>query len=245
MDAFGRPSRSSTASTMPGVASVDSSSGSASLPVYTRMTSQSIVPASSGSRSRSPKTQRVPSTSSHNPETTQEKPTANTRHAAASEELRAQKAHRCGRNGRPSPEDGEQWLSEKMPHRLGTQSHRSRIESSYATHEGSSPTSIARSQYPPRLSHDNDGRLRCMPCLDSLPPKARLWLSFGAWIATSVGFLLAIAFWKTEVFTALDNLSHWLVEEGYTGYAYMFGLIVLTTIRKFVFYLLSKISVPN
>jgi len=66
-----------------------------------------------------------------------------------------------------------------------------------------------------------------------LPPKVRLWLSFGAWIATTIGVLLAIAFWKTEVFTALDNLSLWLVDEEFNGYLIMFSLIVLTTIRTY------------
>lgn len=64
-----------------------------------------------------------------------------------------------------------------------------------------------------------------------LPPKVRLWLSFGAWIATTVGVFVAVAFWRTEVFTGLDNLSLWLVKEGFKGHLIMFSLIVLTTVR--------------
>lgn len=66
----------------------------------------------------------------------------------------------------------------------------------------------------------------------NLSPRARVWLSFGAWGATSIGFILAIAFWKKEVFTGLDNLSHWLATGGYKGYAIIFFLIFVTTIRE-------------
>jgi hypothetical protein len=122
-----------------------------------------------------------------------------------------------------------EWLSEKDPYGQATQiSH-----ASPRSPCGRTPTtSLSRSYYPPTASRD-EATSPC-DCFNSLPPKVKLWLSFGAWIATSVGFLLAVAFWKTEVFTGLDNLSGWLVEEGYTGYAYMFALIVLTTIRKYL-----------
>ena len=59
-----------------------------------------------------------------------------------------------------------------------------------------------------------------------------MWFSFGTWGATSIGFILAIAFWKKEVFTGLDNLSHWLATGGFKGYAIIFFLIFVTTIRK-------------
>lgn len=126
--------------------------------------------------------------------------------------------------------EGE-WLSEKDPRGQATQTHRSISHASPRSACRTSATSISRSHYPPTSSRDET--TSSCDCFNSLPPKVKLWLSFGAWIATSIGFLLAVAFWKREVFTALDNLSGWLVEEGYTGYAYMFALIVLTTIRKY------------
>jgi len=46
---------------------------------------------------------------------------------------------------------------------------------------------------------------------------------------TSLGFVVAIAFWKTEVFQGLDELSHWLRIDEQFGYAVMFALIFLTT----------------
>jgi hypothetical protein len=128
-------------------------------------------------------------------------------------------------------------LSEKAPYVHATQTHPSlsyeqqhNIRGSSRGRSGSASLA-ARPHYPPTSSHGDEAS-GCA-CFTSLPPKVRLWLSFGAWIATSIGFIIAIAFYKTEVFTALDNLSLWLVNEGYNGYAYMFGLIVLTTIRKY------------
>lgn len=95
----------------------------------------------------------------------------------------------------------------------------------------------ARARYPPPPTASRDGEEDAeiggiYGLFLRLPPKVRLWLSFGAWIATTVGVFLAVAFWRTEVFTGLDNLSLWLVKEGFTGYLIMFSLIVLTTVRK-------------
>jgi len=88
-------------------------------------------------------------------------------------------------------------------------------------------------RYPPQ-SHEPCEDSGCLSCgwFSNLSPRARLWLSFGAWGATSIGFILAIAFWKKEVFTGLDNLSHWLATEGYKGYTIIFFLIFVTTIRE-------------
>lgn len=46
---------------------------------------------------------------------------------------------------------------------------------------------------------------------------------------SSLGFLAAITFWKTEVFQGLDDLSHRLQADPTTGYAVMFLLIFITT----------------
>lgn len=87
--------------------------------------------------------------------------------------------------------------------------------------------------YPPQ-SREPCEDSGCLSCgwFSNLSPRARLWLSFGAWGATSIGFILAIAFWKKDVFTGLDNLSHWLAAQGFNGYAIIFFLIFVTTIRK-------------
>ena len=109
------------------------------------------------------------------------------------------------------------------------------ITRSTCCHSGTlrSPTPI---HYPPQ-SREPCEDSGCLGCgwFSNLSPRARLWLSFGAWGATSIGFILAIAFWKKEVFTGLDNLSHWLATGGFKGYAIIFFLIFVTTIREWRF----------
>ncbi|KAL5508350.1 hypothetical protein ACEPAH_5969 [Sanghuangporus vaninii] len=60
--------------------------------------------------------------------------------------------------------------------------------------------------------------------------RIRPWLPFIAYGLTIVGFALAIAFWKEEVFGALDELAQWLRSKEETGYAVMFFMIFLTCI---------------
>ena len=105
------------------------------------------------------------------------------------------------------------------------------------------PTPI---HYPPQ-SREPCEDSGCLGCgrLSNLSPRARLWLSFGAWGATSIGFILAIAFWKKEVFTGLDNLSHWLATGGFKGYAIIFLLILVTTIREWRFLIAMKLGPPS
>ncbi|KAF8528905.1 hypothetical protein BU17DRAFT_73159 [Hysterangium stoloniferum] len=69
-----------------------------------------------------------------------------------------------------------------------------------------------------------------------IPDRLKPWLGIGSWVITSIGFLLAIAFWKKEVFTGLDQLSHYLQSLGDTGYAILFCLIFITTIPPFPLY---------
>lgn len=57
----------------------------------------------------------------------------------------------------------------------------------------------------------------------------RPWLPVLAYISTSLGFVIAIAFWKTHVFQALDNLSSWLKADKNFGYGVLFFLIFITT----------------
>ncbi|KAF8558991.1 hypothetical protein OG21DRAFT_1398453, partial [Imleria badia] len=67
------------------------------------------------------------------------------------------------------------------------------------------------------------------------PRGLRIWNLFKKWspvlayAATSLGFVLAIAFWKTQVFDGLDQLSHWLRNDEYFGFAVLFCLIFITT----------------
>ena len=74
------------------------------------------------------------------------------------------------------------------------------------------------------------------------------WIPLILYGMTSFGFLVAVAFWKNEVFeseslnepdrlklnmwTGLDELSHWLRADEQFGYAALFLLIFLTTIRE-------------
>ena len=80
------------------------------------------------------------------------------------------------------------------------------------------------------------------------------WIPVILYAMTSLGFLLAIAFWKAEVFQGtsprgaaletgspcdagclgLDQLSQWLKSDEELGYAVIFSLIFLTTIREYL-----------
>lgn len=66
-------------------------------------------------------------------------------------------------------------------------------------------------------------------CGQSVSPRLKTWIPLGAWIATSVAFLVAIGWYKEEVFLGLEKLSDWIRTEGYEGQAILFFLIFLTT----------------
>ncbi|EKM59688.1 uncharacterized protein PHACADRAFT_250345 [Phanerochaete carnosa HHB-10118-sp] len=55
------------------------------------------------------------------------------------------------------------------------------------------------------------------------------WTPIILYAITTLGFLVAISFWKAEVFGGLDKLSRWLKSDEYIGYASIFILIFLTT----------------
>ncbi|KAF8341987.1 uncharacterized protein EI90DRAFT_2904003 [Cantharellus anzutake] len=63
----------------------------------------------------------------------------------------------------------------------------------------------------------------------SVPEWLKPWLPMCSWFATTIGFFIAIAFWRKEVFQGLDDLASYLKEEGYYGHMIMFFLILLTT----------------
>ncbi|OJA20883.1 hypothetical protein AZE42_00887 [Rhizopogon vesiculosus] len=113
-------------------------------------------------------------------------------------------------------------LSSRPPHRGSRPTHhfipmRASSSTSISTSSTSSTQSLAQSQRYVR------------------PRGLRIWNLFKQWLpilaygATSLGFVLAIAFWKTEVFDGLDQLSHWLRSDEHFGYAVLFCLIFITT----------------
>ncbi|KAJ7179831.1 hypothetical protein C8R43DRAFT_970642 [Mycena crocata] len=61
------------------------------------------------------------------------------------------------------------------------------------------------------------------------PNLLRPWLPLILYALTSLVFVVAIAFFKTQVFTLLDDLSVWLRTDEQFGYAVLFVLIFLTT----------------
>ncbi|KZT62372.1 hypothetical protein CALCODRAFT_410385, partial [Calocera cornea HHB12733] len=65
----------------------------------------------------------------------------------------------------------------------------------------------------------------------------RPWSLAALWVLTTLGFLVAIAFWKKEVFSAgLDNLAIWLRAQGFLGYFILYTLIFITTIPPLPMY---------
>ncbi|KAF9569495.1 hypothetical protein CPC08DRAFT_623513 [Agrocybe pediades] len=64
----------------------------------------------------------------------------------------------------------------------------------------------------------------------------RPWLPLIMYAISSLAFVVAIAFYKTELFTFLDDLSLWLRADEQYGHAVMFGLIFLTTIPPIPLY---------
>lgn len=63
----------------------------------------------------------------------------------------------------------------------------------------------------------------------SLFTRLQPWIPVILYVISSLGFVAAIAFWRTELFQGLDDLSHHLQEEGSYGYAVIFMLIWVTT----------------
>ncbi|WVQ75480.1 hypothetical protein IAR50_005105 [Cryptococcus sp. DSM 104548] len=62
--------------------------------------------------------------------------------------------------------------------------------------------------------------------------KAMMW----GWVATTIGFFLAIAFWRGELFRALDDLSHDLADRGIFGPLAFYLMIFITTIPPLPLY---------
>ncbi|KAK0453323.1 hypothetical protein EV421DRAFT_670736 [Armillaria borealis] len=62
------------------------------------------------------------------------------------------------------------------------------------------------------------------------------WVPIILYGITSLAFVFAIALYKTEVFSALDELSRWLQADEHYGHAVLFLLIFLTTIPPIPLY---------
>jgi len=62
------------------------------------------------------------------------------------------------------------------------------------------------------------------------------WAPLILYALTSALFILAIALWKDEVFTLLDELAHFLRADPHFGHALLFVLIFLTTIPPIPLY---------
>ena len=110
------------------------------------------------------------------------------------------------------------------------------------------PSPFSRSPSPLLIPSQLYTRPRALRISNLLKP----WIPLILYGMTSFGFLVAIAFWKNEVFQSelstvalmtsleltlwdnlgLDELSHWLRIDEQFGYAVLFALIFLTTFRK-------------
>ncbi|PSR73647.1 hypothetical protein PHLCEN_2v10566 [Hermanssonia centrifuga] len=99
--------------------------------------------------------------------------------------------------------------------------HQSRLPSQYSSRASSTPFSIS-SRPAPSIAYTRPRGLRITNLF-------KPWIPIILYAITSLGFLAAIAFWKTEVFEGLDEFSRWLKSDEYVGYAAIFLLIFITT----------------
>ncbi|EPQ59565.1 hypothetical protein GLOTRDRAFT_55687 [Gloeophyllum trabeum ATCC 11539] len=129
-------------------------------------------------------------------------------------------------------------------HPLYTHDEKTPVEPSFASHSAfpSRPHSPHAPSHPsshyPRSPHHGAPLILVptrSPSTYTRPHGRRIhnlikpWLPLILYAITSLAFVVAISFWKTEVFNGLDELSHWLREDEYFGYAVLFFLIFLTT----------------
>ncbi|KAJ6629156.1 hypothetical protein B0H10DRAFT_1988143 [Mycena sp. CBHHK59/15] len=97
------------------------------------------------------------------------------------------------------------------------------------------PTSPYRPSPPPPSPSPLPARLFAHPQTYPRPRGLRIanrlrpWLPLIMYALSSLVFVVAIAFFKTQVFTFLDDLSVWLRTDEQFGYAVLFVLIFLTT----------------
>lgn len=90
-----------------------------------------------------------------------------------------------------------------------------------------SPYAPVRSPHPMRP--EPELRIGSGSCSCDMPDSLKPWIPMIIWALSSVAFLVAITYYKTEVFTGLDELSQWLQSQGYQGQFILFVLIFITT----------------
>lgn len=106
---------------------------------------------------------------------------------------------------------------------------------------------------------DRESKLACLQCSSAEEGGQLGKIMMWAWVITTVGFFLAIAFWRGELFrgkfsiqedsrsmncmhgadstgTALDKLSHYLAGQGIYGHLTFYALIFITTIPPLPLY---------
>ncbi|KAF8761226.1 SNARE associated Golgi protein [Rhizoctonia solani] len=93
------------------------------------------------------------------------------------------------------------------------------------------PLSICptRSPHPLRPEYTQELRIGGSTCTCDVPDSLKPWIPMMIWALSSIAFLVAITYYKTEVFTGLDELSQWLQVQGYQGQLILFFLIFVTT----------------
>ncbi|OWT38600.1 cytoplasmic protein [Cryptococcus neoformans Bt1] len=81
-----------------------------------------------------------------------------------------------------------------------------------------------------------ESKLACLQCSNSEEGGELGRAMMFGWVITTVAFFLAIAFWRGELFRALDKLSHYLAEQGIYGHLTFYVLIFITTIPPLPLY---------
>ncbi|KAE8543487.1 hypothetical protein D1P53_000201 [Cryptococcus gattii VGV] len=83
---------------------------------------------------------------------------------------------------------------------------------------------------------DRESKLACLQCSSAEEGGQLGKIMMWAWVVTTVGFFLAIAFWRGELFRALDKMSHYLAGQGIYGHLTFYALIFITTIPPLPLY---------
>ncbi|KAG8925035.1 hypothetical protein FRC01_010767 [Tulasnella sp. 417] len=178
------------------------------------------------------------------------------------QQTRTPRSHRTSRSGRgharTTSRDDPHWQSNGSAEARGrsrssfdfssrsTQQQQQNQQSHYYPHRYHShpPPAPQYSHHRYSSSGPSDAGTSSTCCGQSVSPRLKAWIPLGAWIATSVAFLVAIGWYKEEVFLGmqksnascavygdfgLEKLSDWIRTEGYEGQAILFFLIFLTT----------------
>ena len=119
------------------------------------------------------------------------------------------------------------------PSRSGRPASQCRLDAAaHARSSTLSPVTCASPLHPSALSSMSSAH-SAPPSKWLLRERLRPWIPYILYGATSLGFVLAITFWKDDVFRNLDELSHWLRDEGESGYLLLGAMIFVTCIREF------------